>query len=129
LLLARSRSGDEPVAGSVRTAVGAGGGNAGRAVARRELRERNSSRLATPAAPPMNPFIGTSIGPADNRAILATAKEQVNRAQCVVAHQTGRVEALRLILTPCWTRRHLRRQPRRQVLAEPSRRPAVELAP
>jgi len=134
-LLLRSRSEDEPVAGGVRAAVEAGGGDAGRhadsgrAVARREPGERNSSRLATPAATPMKRFIGTSVGPADNRAILATAKEQVNHAECVVAHQTGRVEALRLILTPCWTRRRLRRLPTRQVLAEHSRRPAVELVP
>src|SRR5215207_3444801 len=57
-------------------------------------------------------------GPADNRAILATAKERVNHAQCVAAHQTGRVKALHLIPTPCWTRRRLRRLPTRQVLAE-----------
>ena len=37
------------------------------------------------AATTMNRFIGTSLGPADNRAILATAKERVNHAQCVVA--------------------------------------------
>jgi hypothetical protein len=65
-------------------AVEAGGGDAGRdadsgrAVARRELGERNSSRLATPAATTMNRFIGTSwsgrFGPADNRGIIATAK-------------------------------------------------------
>jgi hypothetical protein len=64
LLLARSRSEDEPVAGSVRAAVEAGGGDAGRdadsarAVARGELGELNSSRLAAPAATPMNLFIG-----------------------------------------------------------------------
>ena len=39
------------------------------------------------AATTMNRFIGTSLGPADNRAILATAKERVNHAQCVVAHR------------------------------------------
>jgi hypothetical protein len=126
LLLTRSRSEDEPVAGGIRAAVEAGGGGAGRdadsgrAVARRELGELNSSRLATPAATTMNLVIGTSwsgrFGPADNRGILATAKERVNRAECVVAHQTGRVEALQLILTPCWTSRRLRRLPRRQVL-------------
>jgi hypothetical protein len=133
-LLLRSRSEDEPVAGGVRAAVEAGGGDAGRhadsgrAVAHRELGERNSSRLATPAATPMEVHRHL-VGPADNRAILATAKEQVNHAECVVAHQTGRVEALRLILTPCWTRRRLRRLPTRQVLAEHSRRPAVELVP
>ena len=135
MLLMRSRSEDDPVAGGVRAAVEAGGGDAGRhadsarAVARREPGELNSSRLATPAAATMNRFIGTQLGPADNRAILATAKERVNHAQCVVARQTGRVEALHLILTPCSTRRRLRRLPTRQVLAEHSRRPAVELAP
>jgi hypothetical protein len=67
LLLARSRSEEESVAGDVRAAVEAGGGDAGRdadsgrAVARRDLGERNSSRLATPAATPMNLFIGTSL--------------------------------------------------------------------
>jgi hypothetical protein len=30
------------------------------------------------------------VGPADNRAILATAKELVNHAECVVACETGR---------------------------------------
>ena len=33
------------------------------------------------------------LGPADNRAIIATAKERVNHAEGVVGHQTGRVEA------------------------------------
>jgi hypothetical protein len=66
LLLTRSRSENEPVAGGVRAAVEAGSGDAGRdadsgrAVARREVGELNSSRLATPAATTMNPFIGTS---------------------------------------------------------------------
>ena len=45
------------------------------------------------------------------------------------AHQTGRVEALHLMLTPCWTRPRLCRLPTGQVLAEHPRRPAVELAP
>jgi hypothetical protein len=66
-LLLRSRSEHEPVVGGVRAAVEAGGGDAGRAadsgraVTRRELGELNSSRLATPAATPMNLFIGTSL--------------------------------------------------------------------
>ena len=30
------------------------------------------------------------LGPADNRGIITTAKQQVNHAECVVAHQTGR---------------------------------------
>jgi hypothetical protein len=57
--------------GGVRAAVEASGGEAGggeagraadsgRAVARRELAELNSSRLATPAATTMNLVIGTS---------------------------------------------------------------------
>jgi hypothetical protein len=63
-VLTRSRSEDEAVAGGVRAAVEAGGGDAGRdadsgrAVARRALGELNS-RLATPAATTMNRFIGT----------------------------------------------------------------------
>jgi hypothetical protein len=67
LLLTRSRSGDEPVAGGVRAAVEAGSGDAsrdadsGRAVARRELGELISSRLAIPAATTMNRVIGTSL--------------------------------------------------------------------
>jgi hypothetical protein len=127
-LLLRSRSEAEPVAGGVPAAVEAGGGDAGRdpdsgrAVARRELGARTSRGLASPAATPMNLFIGTLVGPADNRTILATAKELVHQAECVVAHQAGRVGALRLMLTPCWTRRRLRRLPTRQVLAEPARR-------
>jgi hypothetical protein len=118
-LLLRPRSEDEPVAGGVRAAVEAGGGDAGRdadsgrAVARRELGELNSSRLATPRRDHDEPRHRHLLGPADNRAILATAKERVNHAECVVAHQTGRVEALDLILTPCWTRRRLRRLPTR----------------
>jgi hypothetical protein len=66
-LLLRSRSEADPVAGGVRADVEAGSGDAGRdadsgrAVARRELGELNSSRLATPAATPMNLFIGTSL--------------------------------------------------------------------
>jgi hypothetical protein len=90
-LVLRSRSENEPVAGGVRAAVEAGGGDAGRdadsgrAVARRALGALTSSRLAAPAATPMNLFIGTSIGPADNRAIIATAKERVNHAECVAA--------------------------------------------
>ena len=93
MLLTRSGSDDEPVAGGVRAAVEAGGGDAGRdadsarAVARREPGEFNSSRLATPAATPMNLSIGTPLGPADNRAIIATAKERVNQAECVVTHR------------------------------------------
>jgi hypothetical protein len=96
LLLTRSRSEDEPVAGAVRAAVEAGGGDAGRdadsgrAVARRELGERNSSRLAIPAATTMNLFIGTSLVRPTTRGIIATAKERVNHAECLVAHQTGR---------------------------------------
>ena len=45
------------------------------------------------------------VGPADNRAILATAKERVNRAQCVVAHETSRGleprSSLPLVPPPC----------------------------
>jgi hypothetical protein len=66
-LLLRSRSDEEPVAGGVRAAVEAGGGDAGRhadsarAVARREPGELNTSRLATHAATTMNRFIGTHL--------------------------------------------------------------------
>jgi hypothetical protein len=92
------------------------------------LESETAAGWPPPAATTMNLYRHL-VGPADNRAILATAKERVNQAECVVARQTGRVEALRLILTPCWTRRRLRKLPRRQVLAKPSRRPAVQLAP
>jgi hypothetical protein len=66
-LLARSRSEAEPVAGDVRAVGEAGSGDAvrdadsGRAVARRELGALNSSGLATPAATPMNLFIGAPL--------------------------------------------------------------------
>jgi hypothetical protein len=127
LLLTRSRSEDEPVAGGVRSAVEAGGGDAGRdadsgrAVARRELGERNSSRLATPAATPMNLFIGTSLVGRQPRD-LSDGERAGKSGRMRSCAQTGRVEALHLILTPCWTRRRLRRLPTRQVLAEHSRR-------
>jgi hypothetical protein len=90
LLLARSRSEDEPVAGSVRAAVEAGGGDAGRdtdsgrAVARRELGELNSSRLAAPRHDADEPLHRHPLGPTDNRAMIATAKERVHQAECVV---------------------------------------------
>ena len=67
MLLTRSRSEEEPVAGGVGAAVEAGSGNAsrdadsGRAVARRELEELDSTRLATPAATTMNLFIGNPL--------------------------------------------------------------------
>jgi hypothetical protein len=111
-LLLRSRSENEPVAGGVRAAVEAGGGAAGRhadsarAVARRELGELNSSRLATPAATTMNLLIGTPWSgrqPRDPSHGERAGKSGRMRS----CHQTGRVEALRLILTPCWTRRRL----------------------
>jgi hypothetical protein len=84
LLLTRPRSEDEPVAGGVRAVVEAGSGDAGRAIARRELGKLNSSRLATPAATTTNLFSAPLLGPADNRAIIATAKEQINHAKYVV---------------------------------------------
>ena len=109
--LTRSRTEDEPVAGGVRAAVDVGSDDAGRdvdsgrAIARRELRELNSSKLATPAAATMDLFHRQPLGPAKNRVILATAKERVNQAECVVL--TSRAGARRLCTSSslCWTRR------------------------
>jgi hypothetical protein len=100
LPLTRSRSRDEPVAGGVRAAVDVGSDDAGRdvdsgrAVARRELGKLNSSKLTTPAAATMDLFHRQPLGPAENRVILATAKERVNQAECVVL--TSRAGARRL---------------------------------
>jgi hypothetical protein len=76
----------------------------------------------------MDLFHRQPLGPAKNRVILATAKERVNQAECVVTRQTGRGRSAFHPHTVL-TRRRLRRLPTRQVLAEHFRRPAVELAP
>ena len=100
--LTRSRSRDEPVAGGVRAAVDVGSDDAGRdvdsgrAIACRELRELNSSKLTTPAAT-MDLFHRQPLGPAESRVILATAKERVNQAECVVL--TSRAGARRLCIS------------------------------
>jgi hypothetical protein len=104
-LLLRSRSDDEPVAGLSEgplrlAALMPVATPTPLAPLPAERLNANQQQAGQPRRDHDEPLHRHFLGSAANRAILVTAKEQVNHEEGVVAHQTGRVQALRLTSHP-----------------------------